>query len=70
MNKPKEYYDDLQPLLRRNRIFIAGTPYISKDIKPEEMGDFVIANKPADIHAMGIFTKQISYKDIVKKCIN
>jgi len=57
-------------LIRRNRFFYAGSPYISKDINPKGKGDFVIANKPVDLHAMGILTDQISYADVVKKCIN
>jgi len=57
-------------LLRRNRFFKAGNPYISKDINPEGKGDFLIANKPADIHAMGILTKHTSYADVVKMCTN
>jgi len=57
-------------LIRRNRFFKAGNPYISKDINPEGKGNFVIANKPVDLHAMGILTNQITYADVVKKCIN
>jgi len=57
-------------LIRRNRFFQAGNPYISNDINPEGKGNFEIANKPVDLHAMGILTKQITYADVVKKCIN
>lgn len=68
MNRSKSFRENIEPLLRRNRLFKAGSPYISKDINPQGKGDFVIANKPVHIHAMGILTKQISYEDVVKKC--
>jgi len=54
----------------RNRFFKAESLYISKDINPKGKEDFIIANKPADIHAIGILTKQTSYADVVKMCIN
>jgi len=57
-------------LLQRNRFFKAGSPYLSKDINPRGKGDFLIANKPVELHAIGILTKQVSYDDIVKMCIN
>lgn len=64
-----KFNKDIQPLIQRNRFFKVGQPYISKDISPEGKGDFLIANKPVYIHAMGILTKQTTYDDIVKKCI-
>lgn len=70
MNKTRQYCEAIKPLLQRNRFFRAGEPYISKDINPQGKGDFLIANKPIDIHVMGILTKQISYEEVLKKCIN
>lgn len=52
-----KFNQDIQPLIRRNRFFKVGAPYISKDINSKGKGDFVIANKPVDVHAMGILTQ-------------